>query len=284
MKTPPPVLLLGSSVVAILAASAMAACSGTSSGGLTASDDAGETPPAKTGSGDDSGGQGTGDDASGGGSTTDATTGGASDGQVEHDAAADAGHGHATDASTTEDASSTSPTDASGPMAPADAPGVLDDGGEDQQAWLVPMNAARSDVGEAALTWNPIAAQVALNYASQCNYEHNANRNADYKTLGGGNGGLGENIAAGAPTQTIAAAVGSWVGEKADYTYATNSCAAGDECGHYTQIVWKTTTSVGCAKVSCTVNSPFGTFSNGRWDYSVCDYSPPGNYVGESPY
>jgi pathogenesis-related protein 1 len=44
-------------------------------------------------------------------------------------------------------------------------------------------------------------------------------------------------------------------------------------CGHYTQIVWRDTTSVGCAAQSC----PQGEI----W---VCDYSPPGNYVGQHPY
>ncbi len=166
----------------------------------------------------------------------------------------------------------------------ADGPNSgVDSGASGEAAWLVPMNAARTAVGETALTWNPIAAQVALDYAMMCNYQHNANRNSYYVALSG-TGDLGENIAAGAPTQTIANAVASWVGEEANYDHATNTCAAGDECGHYTQIVWSTTTSVGCAKVSCTTNSPFGTFGGGRWDFSVCDYSPPGNFVGMSPY
>jgi pathogenesis-related protein 1 len=157
----------------------------------------------------------------------------------------------------------------------------------DQAAWLTPMNQARAMVnaGEPPLVCDPIAAQVALNYANQCNYAHNANRNTDYTSLGG-TGGLGENIAAGAPTETIAAAVSSWVGEAMYYDHTTNTCSAptGQSCGHYTQIVWKATTGVGCAHVSCTTNSPFGTTGGGKWDFSVCDYSPPGNYVGQPPY
>jgi pathogenesis-related protein 1 len=150
-------------------------------------------------------------------------------------------------------------------------------------AWLTPMNAARAMVGEAPLHWDPIAAQVALAYANQCNYAHNPNAGAQYKALGG-SGGLGENIAAGAPSQTVAGAVSSWVSELASYDHATNQCAAGKECGHYTQIVWSTTTGVGCAQASCTTNSPFGTFANGVWDFEVCDFSPPGNINGRPPY
>jgi hypothetical protein len=143
------------------------------------------------------------------------------------------------------------------------------------------MNAARSAVGEAPLTWNPIAAQVAQAYASGCSFNHNANRNTQYAALGG-SGGLGENLAAGAPSQSVSAAVASWVGEQAYYNHATNTCSASQGCGHYTQIVWSTTTSVGCAQVHCTTNSPFTNFT--QWDLSVCDFSPPGNVSGQSPY
>jgi hypothetical protein len=144
------------------------------------------------------------------------------------------------------------------------------------------MNQARAAVGESPLTWDPIAAKVASDYAAECNFDHNADRDSQYAALGGGNGGLGENIAAGAPTEDPATAVANWVAEKAYYDHANNSCALGEECGHYTQIVWSTTTSVGCAHVSCTTNSPF--MGGSDWDFSVCDFSPPGNMEGEAPY
>jgi pathogenesis-related protein 1 len=150
-------------------------------------------------------------------------------------------------------------------------------------AWLDPMNAARAAVGEQPLTWDPIAAEVAQTWASACTWGHNPNASSEYQSLGG-TSGLGEDVAAGAPTESVAGAVASWVNEGQYYDHATNSCASGQVCGHYTQIVWATTTGAGCAKVSCTVNSPFGTFANGQWDMLVCDFSPPGNWVGESPY
>jgi hypothetical protein len=106
---------------------------------------------------------------------------------------------------------------------------------------------------------------------------------SEYVALGG-TGGLGENIAAGAPSQTVASAVSSWINEVANYDHATNTCAAGKVCGHYTQIVWSTTTAVGCARVGCTTNSPFGAFADGLWDFEVCDFSPPGNIGSQAPY
>ncbi len=70
-------------------------------------------------------------------------------------------------------------------------------------------------------------------------------------------------------------AVDIWANEKAYYDYDTNS-GDGHVVGHYTQIVWKNTTHVGCGKaVSMTNNG--GT-------HVVCRYSPAGNYIGQKPY
>jgi pathogenesis-related protein 1 len=126
-------------------------------------------------------------------------------------------------------------------------------------------------------SWSVGAATVAQDYAAQCVYGHNANR-----------GPFGENIyAAGATTTPVTVTgtdvVSDWAGEAANYTYSTNSCAAGQSCGHYTQLVWRNTTAVGCAVQQCTTNSPFGP-SFPDWAFAVCDFSPPGNFNGESPY
>ncbi|MBP6876371.1 MAG: hypothetical protein KBD56_09885 [Candidatus Eisenbacteria bacterium] len=43
--------------------------------------------------------------------------------------------------------------------------------------------------------------------------------------------------------------------------------------GHNTQVVWKGTKAVGCAKA----------FGNGEM-IVVCNYSPPGNVPGQSAY
>jgi len=93
---------------------------------------------------------------------------------------------------------------------------------------------------------------------------------------------LGENIYASTNAQTATAVVQSWAGESAYYTLSTNTCAPSQVCGHYTQLVWRTTTSVGCAFSTCTTGSPFPSFPT--WYFVVCDYSPPGNVIGQSPY
>lgn len=69
--------------------------------------------------------------------------------------------------------------------------------------------------------------------------------------------------------------VDDWGSERADYNYQNNSCAGGKMCGHYTQLVWRSTTTVGCAVAVCD-----GT----REQIWVCQYQPPGNWVGEKPF
>ncbi|XP_006343540.1 pathogenesis-related protein PR-1-like [Solanum tuberosum] len=86
---------------------------------------------------------------------------------------------------------------------------------------------------------------------------------------------LGENIYWGSGnTWTPTDAVNAWADEKKYYDYASNSCVEGQLCGHYTQIVWKSTRKVGCARVICDSGDVFMT----------CNYFPPGNYIGEKPY
>jgi hypothetical protein len=67
--------------------------------------------------------------------------------------------------------------------------------------------------------------------------------------------------------------VGGWGSEKRFFVRGAfpNNSRTGNwfDVGHYTQIVWPTTTRVGCAVAS-----------NGRNDYLVCRYSPAGNIDG----
>ncbi|KAI3472447.1 hypothetical protein Pfo_029567 [Paulownia fortunei] len=75
---------------------------------------------------------------------------------------------------------------------------------------------------------------------------------------------LGENIYWGSgSTWTPMDAVSAWQMRR-----------KGQQCGHYTQIVWKTTRKIGCARVVCDSGDVFMT----------CNYNPPGNYIGERPY
>ncbi|KAK9097909.1 hypothetical protein Syun_024954 [Stephania yunnanensis] len=86
---------------------------------------------------------------------------------------------------------------------------------------------------------------------------------------------LGENIYWGSGSSwTPSDAVSAWAGEERYYNYNANHCEEGKMCGHYTQIVWKTTRRVGCARVVCDTGDVFMT----------CNYDPVGNVIGEKPY
>ncbi|XP_071691673.1 basic form of pathogenesis-related protein 1-like [Rutidosis leptorrhynchoides] len=137
---------------------------------------------------------------------------------------------------------------------------------QDQQLdFLVPHNKARAQVGVQPLTWNTTVAAYARRYAysrlGNCDMEHSE-------------GPFGENLAEGYGDQFSANdSVNMWVGEKQYYNYDSNSCV-GDECLHYTQVVWRDSVHLGCAKLKC---------RNGWW-FVICSYDPPGNYVGQRPY
>jgi len=85
----------------------------------------------------------------------------------------------------------------------------------------------------------------------------------------------GENLSwVSGKTQTGAEAVSEWASEGSGYDYKTGKCTG--VCGHYTQIVWRSSRIVGCATASCQ-----GSTKSQLW---VCNYAPPGNVPGEKPY
>lgn len=65
-----------------------------------------------------------------------------------------------------------------------------------------------------------------------------------------------------------------WAIEEEHYDYQSNTCKPGQQCGHFTQMVWHESRQVGCAKAICPDKSQI-------W---ACNYHPRGNYIGEKPY
>ncbi|GAB4838371.1 hypothetical protein Ancab_027905 [Ancistrocladus abbreviatus] len=134
------------------------------------------------------------------------------------------------------------------------------------QDYLNAHNTARAQVGVGPMTWDDNLATYAQNYANQ--------RQSDCALTHSG-GPYGENLAEGSGFDfTGVDAVNLWVGEKAYYDHDSNSCAAGKVCGHYTQVVWRNSVHLGCARTQCL---------NGAW-FIICSYDPRGNIVGQSPY
>ncbi|XP_031479911.1 pathogenesis-related protein PRB1-3-like [Nymphaea colorata] len=134
------------------------------------------------------------------------------------------------------------------------------------QDFIAPHNASRAQVGVGPMVWNDTVAAYAQNYANQ--------RISDCSLVHSG-GPYGENLFWGSGREfTAADAVNAWVSEKAYYDYNTNSCASGKVCGHYTQVVWRNSVRLGCARVKCNSGAIF----------IICNYDPYGNIIGQRPY
>jgi|GEM_PF-2774946 len=136
---------------------------------------------------------------------------------------------------------------------------------EIQQAILDTHNQLRAEVGTPPLSWSGELASYAQEWANQLSRE-NGFRHRD-----GGSSGAGENLTAGS---SITQMLDMWASEKDDYNPSTNTCRQGRVCGHYTQMVWRSTTEIGCGIAS------HKTYGN----VMVCNYRPPGNYIGQRPY
>lgn len=131
---------------------------------------------------------------------------------------------------------------------------------------LAAHNAVRARVGVPPLTWSSRLADVARQWAESLiatgKFSHRPKNS------------YGENIfeirgGKASPSEVV----GDWVSEAKDYDPAGNRCRRGAVCGHYTQVIWRDTRQVGCASAR-----------KGRREVWVCNYDPPGNWVGQRPF
>lgn len=125
------------------------------------------------------------------------------------------------------------------------------------------------------LVWSETLAATARAWASRCTdtaapaglIDHNPNRSQGHPYY------VGENVYGSSGTANAMGAVSLWAAEAANYNYASNTCSG--VCGHYTQIVWRTSLELGCAISHC----PALTYRSSI----VCNYGPGGNN-GNRPY
>ncbi|KAF7548049.1 hypothetical protein G7Z17_g7324 [Cylindrodendrum hubeiense] len=133
-----------------------------------------------------------------------------------------------------------------------------------------------------AVTWDATLAQYAQNTADTCVFAHDMDQ---------GSGGYGQNIASWGSTGEITdlqnqcgaqSVTNQWYNSEMDnwsYYGQENppSSLDLDLYGHFTQVVWKDTTKIGCATKLCAA----GTMYDFASFYTVCNYNPQGNYGGE---
>ena len=108
------------------------------------------------------------------------------------------------------------------------------------------------------LTWSNTLAAYAQAYAD--NYDCSG-------VLTHSGGQYGENLALGYGTT---GAVDGWYDEISDYDYSNPGFS--EAAGHFTQVVWASSSQVGCGIKSC--GDVWG-------DYVICSYEEAGNVIGE---
>ena len=129
---------------------------------------------------------------------------------------------------------------------------------------LAAHNVVRVRVGVAPLMWSNRLAASAQDWADTL-IEH---RQFFHRPKSAYGENLFEITGAAASSAQV---VDAWAAESRNYDHASNKCHG--VCGHYTQIIWSDTKEVGCAVAR----------SGGR-EVWVCEYDPPGNWVGKRPY
>ncbi|EIW86554.1 PR-1-like protein [Coniophora puteana RWD-64-598 SS2] len=139
---------------------------------------------------------------------------------------------------------------------------VRDPSPSDIQTYLDVHNAERAQHGANALVWNSTLSGAAQSWANGCVFQHS----------GGSLGPYGENLAAGTGSYSITDSINSWDSEESQYD------PSNPQYSHWTQVVWKGTTDLGCAVATC--NGIFDA-SYGPAQYYVCEYYPAGNVIGE---
>ncbi|MCU0427895.1 MAG: CAP domain-containing protein [Candidatus Kapabacteria bacterium] len=134
-------------------------------------------------------------------------------------------------------------------------------------------NTARKEVGAPPLVWSEEIAAFAqewANYIAQsgCGLQHRP-FNGRWKQR------YGENIFWGAgKTYTLQDAAKSWYSEKKFWRGSVINGKNWSKSGHYTQMVWAKSTTIGIGKAVCKNGSTI----------IVANYDPPGNMMGEKPY
>lgn len=128
-------------------------------------------------------------------------------------------------------------------------------------------NRWRAKVGVPNLTWSNTLAAGAQEWANKLAASGTLQHDAS--------SGFGENLSISSGPQTPTEAVDNWGSEKTKCNYkgepiGTQTCVV----GHYTQIVWRNSTELGCGVARAADGATF-------W---VCRYNPAGNMMGEKPY
>lgn len=154
-------------------------------------------------------------------------------------------------------------------------------------------NVERAKHGVAPLNWSADLAKNAQAWVNACHTAKNSNGDEYFchqsSTSGCGTDAsyhYGENLAFGYPSRSGKEAVDEWYCEINVYDFdnpavrggTTHGCDDNPDkvTGHFTQVVWRDSTRLGCARNTCSQGGNTGTL----W---ACEYDPPGNFNATQP-
>lgn len=124
-----------------------------------------------------------------------------------------------------------------------------------QERALDAHNQYRSKHQSPPLQWSPKLEAYAQQWANRCKYQHS-------------NYGFGESLGYG--QSNIVELIDLFYEENKLYNYLFGGFNL--KTGHFTQLVWKSTKSIGCGQAIC---------NGGSFKLYVCLYDPPGNVIGQ---
>ncbi|GAA5890737.1 hypothetical protein JCM6882_000639 [Rhodosporidiobolus microsporus] len=126
-------------------------------------------------------------------------------------------------------------------------------------AVLAAHNEWRAQYGSPAVAWDAEMAANAATYIDACNFQHSSS-------------GYAENLAFSWQETTMAQdGVDMWMEEAANYDYSDPTSTAKGETGHFMNVVWASTTRIGCAEKYC--SSLTGVpYDNASGTIFICDY------------
>jgi uncharacterized protein YkwD len=241
-----------------------------SSGGSTDNGDSSSGGSTDNGDSSSDGSTDNGDDSSSGGSTDNGDS--SSDGSTENNTASRSGFRESNDTG-----NATQESNSTGNAYCETCNNDIYNGTGDLKSMVLAVhNRERAAVGVPDLVWNNALAADAQTWA-----EHLATLGKIIhcsQVPGCDPKNEGENIASGGHTTTVPIAqnMQGWVAEK-NVFQGLPSATGTDVVGHYTQMIWKSTTDVGCGTASG------GPNDNQGWDILVCRYLPWGN-TGPNPF
>ncbi|XP_071345867.1 C-type lectin domain family 18 member A-like [Trachinotus anak] len=115
------------------------------------------------------------------------------------------------------------------------------------------------------MEWDEKLALLAKERAASCHTDPSPQHSSTFSLIGWNTHLSARGVA------SFSDIIASWFEEGKDFLYLSGQCRENTSCQHYTQLVWATSSHVGCASQLCQRGGDL-------WDIFICAYYPGGNW------